>query len=116
MMTTIAQENLRKINEAGGILAAGTDQTTGPALHRELELLADAGIPPSDIIRIATLNGAIYLGKERDMGSVEEGKIADLVLLAADPTVDIRNAEQIVQVIKGGQIVDRSRLDLPANQ
>ena len=116
IMTTIAQENLRKINEAGGILVAGTDQTTGPALHRELELMADAGIPPSDIIRIATLNGAIFLGKERELGSIEEGKIADLVLLAADPTMDINNAKQIVQVIKGGQLIDRSKLNLPINE
>jgi len=116
IMTTIAQENVRKIHEAGGVLAAGTDQTTGPDLHRELELLADAGIPPSDIIRIATLNGAVFLGKEKDMGSIEVGKIADLVLLAADPTKDIRNTEQVVQVIKAGQVIDRSRLDLPVNR
>jgi imidazolonepropionase-like amidohydrolase len=116
IMTTIAQENVRKIHDAGGILVAGTDQTTGPALHRELELLADAGIPPADIIRIATLNGAVFLGKEKDLGSIEEGKIADLVLLAADPAADIRNAGQIVEVIKAGQIIDRSALDLPVNQ
>jgi len=116
IMTTIAQENVRKIHEAGGILVAGTDQTTGPALHRELELLADAGIPPLDILRIATLNGAIFLGREKDMGSIEEGKIADLVLLASDPSADIHHAADIVQVIKGGQIVDRSSLDLPVNQ
>jgi imidazolonepropionase-like amidohydrolase len=116
IMTTIAQENLFKINEAGGVLVAGTDQTTGPALHRELELLADSGIPASDIIRIATLNGAIFLGKERDLGSIEEGKIADLVLLAADPLSDIANIKHIAQVIKGGQVIDRSRLDLPVNE
>jgi imidazolonepropionase-like amidohydrolase len=116
IMTTIAQENLFKINEAGGVLVAGTDQTTGPALHRELELLAASGIPASDIIRIATLNGAIFLGMERDLGSIEEGKIADLVLLAADPLRDIANIKQIAQVIKGGQVIDRSRLDLPVNE
>ena len=116
IMTTVAQENVRKINEAGGILVAGTDQTTGPALHRELELMADAGIPLSDIIRIATLNGAIFLGKERELGSIEEGKIADLVLLAADPTADINNAKKIVQVIKGGRLIDRSKLELPINE
>jgi imidazolonepropionase-like amidohydrolase len=116
IMTTIAEENVRKIHAAGGVLVAGTDQTTGPALHRELALLADAGISPLEIIRIATLNGAVFLGKERDMGSIEEGKIADLVLLAADPTADIRNAGQVVEVIKGGQVIDRSRLDLPINQ
>ncbi|HEX5763950.1 MAG TPA: amidohydrolase family protein, partial [Woeseiaceae bacterium] len=116
IMTTIAQENLLKISEAGGILAAGTDQTTGPALHRELELLAGAGIAPLEIIRIATLNGAIFLGKERELGSIEEGKIADLVLLGADPSRDINNAREIVQVIKDGQVIDRSRLNLPINQ
>jgi len=116
IMTSIAQENVHKIWAAGGVLVAGTDQTSGPALHRELELLAEAGIPPLEIIRIATLNGAVFLGKERDTGSVEEGKIADLVLLAADPAADIRNAGQVVEVIKGGKVIDRSRLDLPVNQ
>ncbi len=116
IMTTIAQENLRMINEAGGVLVAGTDQSSGPALHRELELMADAGIPASEIIRIATLNGAIFLGKEREMGSIEEGKIADMVLLAADPTEDINNAKEILEVIMGGRIVDRASLNLPINE
>jgi imidazolonepropionase-like amidohydrolase len=116
IMTTIAQENLRIINAAGGVLVAGTDQSSGPALHRELELMADAGIPASEIVRIATLNGAIFLGKEREMGSIEEGKIADMLLLAADPTEDINNAKEILEVIKGGQIVDRSSLNLPINE
>lgn len=116
IMTTIAQENLRKISEAGGVLVAGTDQTTGPALHRELELLADAGIPPLEVIRIATLNGAIFLGKERELGSIEEGKIADLVLLSADPVENIHNTREILEVIKGGQLIDRSALNLPVNE
>ncbi len=116
IMTTIAQENLRIINEAGGVLVAGTDQSSGPALHRELELMADAGIPASEIIRIATLNGAIFLGKEREMGSIEEGKIADMILLGADPTIDINNAKEILEVIMGGQIVDRASLNLPINE
>jgi len=115
IMTTIAQENLRMINEAGGVLVAGTDQSSGPALHRELELMADAGIPASEIIRIATLNGAIFLGKERELGSIEEGKIADMVLLSADPTEDINNTKKILEVIKGGVLVDRSSLHLPIN-
>lgn len=116
IMTTIAQENLRMINEAGGVLVAGTDQSSGPALHRELELMANAGIPASEIIRIATLNGAKFLGKDREMGSIEEGKIADMVLLSADPSVDINNAKEILEVIKGGEIIDRSKLNLPINE
>ena len=82
----------------------------------DARLMADAGIPPSDIIRIATLNGAIFLGKEREIGSIEEGKIADMVLLAADPTANIDNAKQIVEVIKGGRLIDRSELELPINE
>ncbi|MDA5194545.1 amidohydrolase family protein [Govanella unica] len=112
LMTPIAQENLRKIHAGGGVLALGTDQSIGAAVHREMELLAAAGIAPLDIIRIATLNGAVFLGKERDMGSVEEGKLADAVLLSADPSVDINNAKAILLVMKGGAILDDSKLKL----
>lgn len=116
LMTPVAQDNVRKIHEAGGVLALGTDQSSGPAAHREMELLVGAGIPPLDVIRIATLNAATYLGRARDYGSVEEGKVADLVLLNADPVADIDNAKQIDSVIKGGRVIDRSALDLPVNR
>ncbi len=115
VMTPVAQENLRLINAAGGVIALGSDQSSGPASHRELELMVNGGIPAVAAIRIATLNAAIFLGKERDLGSVEEGKLADLVLLSADPLADIRNAERIDLVIKGGAVVDRAALDLPVN-
>ncbi len=116
VMTGIAQENVRMIHDAGGILVAGSDQTSGPAAHRELELLQDAGIAPADIIRIATLNGAVFLGLENEFGSIEPGKRADMVLLDANPAEDINNAKAIVEVIKGGRIIDRSRLNLPVNR
>lgn len=116
IMTPVAQENIRQIDAAGGIVALGTDQSIGPAVHRELELLVGGGIPPMSAIRIATLNSARFLGKDRDMGSVEEGKIADLVLLNADPLKDINNTKQISLVIKAGQVIDRSKLDLPVNR
>ena len=86
------------------------------AHHRELELLVAGGIPPMDAIRIGTLNSARFLGRDRDMGSVEEGKIADLVLLNANPLEDINNAKQISMVMKAGKIIDRSKLDLPVNR
>lgn len=116
LMTPIAQENLRQIHAAGGVLALGTDQSVGPAVHREMELLAAAGIAPLEVIRIATLNAAEYLGRAHDLGSIEAGKIADLVLLDADPAADIDNAKQIDTVIKAGQVIDRSALDLPVNR
>jgi imidazolonepropionase-like amidohydrolase len=116
VMTPVAQENLRLISEAGGVIVLGSDQSTGPASHRELELMVAGGIPAVEAIRIGTLNAAIFMGKERELGSIEEGKLADLVLLSADPLEDISNAQEIDLVIKGGKIIDRSALDLPVNR
>lgn len=116
LMTPVAQENLRKIHEAGGVIALGTDQTVGPAVHREMELLADAGIPNLDIIKIGTLNAATLLGKERELGSIEENKLADLVLLDANPVEDINNTKKINLVIKNGEIINREKLNLPGNR
>ena len=116
VMTPVAQENLRLIADAGGVIVLGSDQSTGPASHRELELMVEGGIPALEAIRIGTLNAAIFLGKERELGSVEEGKLADLVLLSADPLENISHTQEIDLVIKGGKIVDRSALDLPVNR
>jgi imidazolonepropionase-like amidohydrolase len=112
LMTPIAQENVRKIHAGGGIVACGTDQSSGPAVHRELELLAAAGIQPLDVIRIATYNSAIFLGKAHQLGSVQAGRLADLVLLNADPGASIDNAKSIAFVMKNGEIVDESKLPL----
>ena len=116
VMTPVAQENLRLIVEAGGVIVLGSDQSTGPASHRELELMVEGGIPALEVIRIGTLNAAIFMGRERELGSIEEGKLADLVLLSADPLEDISHTQDIDLVIKGGKIVDRSALDLPVNR
>lgn len=111
-----AQQNLRRIHDAGGTLVLATDRTFAPAALRELELVADAGIAPLQVLRIATLNGAIFLGREREMGSIEPGKLADLVLLDADPSRDIGAVRRVNRVWKGGREIDRSRLDLPVNR
>jgi imidazolonepropionase-like amidohydrolase len=116
VMTPVAQENLRLIVEAGGVIVLGSDQSTGPASHRELELMVEGGIPALEAIRIGTLNAAIFMGKEHELGSIEEGKLADLVLLSADPLEDISHTQEIELVVKGGKIVDRSALDLPVNR
>jgi len=116
VMTPVAQENLRKIVAAGGVIVLGSDQSAGPQTHRELELMVEGGIPALEAIRIGTLNAAIFMGRERDMGSIEVGKLADMVLLTADPLADISNAASIEMVIKGGRIIDRAALDLPVNR
>jgi imidazolonepropionase-like amidohydrolase len=112
VMTPIAQENIRKVHVAGGVVACGTDQSSGPATQRELELLVGAGISPLDTIKIATLNSAVFLGKADRMGSIEAGKLADLVLLSADPAKNIENAKQILLVVTAGQPIDESKLPL----
>ena len=117
VMTPVAQDNMKRLNDAGkDIVAAGTDQSSGPALHRELELLVGGGITPADTIVIATRNAARALGKLDELGTIEAGKLADLVLLKADPTRDINNAKLVDVVIKNGQVIDRSKLDLPVNR
>ncbi|MBV9693072.1 MAG: amidohydrolase family protein, partial [Alphaproteobacteria bacterium] len=83
--TPILEDNLRRIDAAGGVIATGTDTSNGASEHRELELLAEAGVPALHIIRAATYNAARFLGRQETMGSIEEGKIADAVLLSADP-------------------------------
>ncbi len=115
VMTPVAQDNVKRVNKVGGVVVLGTDQSLAAAVHRELELLVEGGIPALDAIKIASLNGARFLGKEADLGSVEKGKIADLVLLTADPIADIKNTTRIDTVIKGGRIIDRSNLQIPAN-
>jgi imidazolonepropionase-like amidohydrolase len=117
VMTPVAQDNMKRLNDVGkDIVAAGTDQSSGPALHRELELLVGGGISPADAIVIATRNAARALGKLEELGTIEAGKLADMVLLRADPTTDINNAKLVDTVIKNGQVIDRSRLDLPVNR
>ncbi|WP_158913952.1 amidohydrolase family protein [Caulobacter sp. S45] len=108
----ILQDNLRRVDAAGGVVAAGTDTSNGASLQRELELLSEAGIPNLEVIKIATFNGARLLGKQEQMGSVEDGKIADAVLLNADPVADINNTKNIALVMKAGEIIDESKLPL----
>ncbi|MCB2108222.1 MAG: amidohydrolase family protein [Rhodobacteraceae bacterium] len=116
LMIPYAKQNIKRLFDGGVILALGTDRTDGPTAHQELELLNQSGIGPFDCIKIATLNGAIYLGREKDLGSVETGKLADLVLLTADPADSVANFAAIDTVIKDGVVIDRGALDVPANR
>ncbi len=103
--------NLQRLQRSGIAIAAGTDAGNigtlhGPALHREFELMTEAGFSPQEILTAATRGGARVIGREADLGTLEEGKLADLVLLEADPLADITNVGRIYRVIKGGVILD----------
>jgi imidazolonepropionase-like amidohydrolase len=108
--------NLRVLYDAGAILAAGTDRTFGAMPHQELRLLVEAGIPALAALRMSTLNAAIYIGVEDDLGSIEVGKLADMLLLDKNPAADIANTTSIHAVFKGGRQVDRAQLDVVANR
>ena len=107
--------NIRRLHAAGVTLAMGTDRSIGAAPHEELRLLVEAGITPLDALRMATLNAAMYIGVQDQLGSIEPGKLADMVLLRADPTADIRNTQAIEAVFKGGRRISRTELTTVAN-
>jgi imidazolonepropionase-like amidohydrolase len=104
------------MRKAGVQLLAGTDTGNpfcfpGFSLHEELALLVIAGLTPVEALRSATLNPAKFLGLDKTLGTIEQGKIADLVLLDADPLEDVRNTQRINAVISNGQLFDRKALD-----
>lgn len=107
----MGQKNLKKLFDAGVKLAFGTD--TGPPArfqgffeHRELELMVQAGLTAAQVLKIATLNTAECLHVEKDFGTLEKGKRADLIVLDADPLENILNTRKINQVWIGGREVN----------
>ncbi len=105
------------MHRAGVPFIAGTDTAPGVyimpgfSLHDELANFVEAGFTPMEALQTATSNPAKFLGKEANLGSVEAGKMADLVLLSANPLDDIRNTQKITAVIVRGKFLDRAALD-----
>ncbi|MEH3158519.1 MAG: amidohydrolase family protein [Sphingomonas taxi] len=95
---------VKLLDDRGIRLLPGTDDGTGFTVQREVELYVKAGIAPARALRLATLGAADYLGEERLRGSVAQGKFADLVLLAGDPTRDIAAIKRPRMVMRGGAI------------
>ena len=81
------------------------DLVPGASLHHELEILVEAGIPPLEVIKIATKNGAQALGIENDVGTIEPGKQADMIILSDNPLDDISNTKKIEAVINNGHFI-----------
>ena len=109
------QELTGKLFRAGVPLLVGTDSpepqvTPGFSLHQELELMVESGLPPAAALRAATLTNATVLGQKERLGTVTEGKLADLILLTANPLDDIRHSRQIEWVIRGGRLCQPAKL------
>jgi imidazolonepropionase-like amidohydrolase len=108
---------VRKLNQAGVPFLAGTDCPAGVdvlpgfSLHLELERFTAAGFTPLQALQTATINAAKFLDRQNDFGTVEKGKIADLVLLDANPLDDIRNTQKIAGVVAAGRYFSRASLD-----
>jgi imidazolonepropionase-like amidohydrolase len=115
----VARDGFRKrqrlvgmLHAAGARLLAGTDcfglgkQLPGLGLQNELALLVESGLTPLAALQAATLTAAEALGQSDTLGTLEPGKLADILILEADPLADIKNARQIRTVFKGGEIYD----------
>jgi hypothetical protein len=106
----------REFVAAGGLLMAGCDPTgyggvvPGFGDQRNIELLVEAGFSAVEAIRIATLNGAIYMGRDASIGSIAPGKAADLVVLGGNPAEKIENMEKVELVFKDGVGFDPAKL------
>ncbi len=109
-LASIRAAHRRGVKLLAGTDAPGTGSFSGASLHWELEFFAQAGIPPLDVLRIATQEGAAAVGAEDHLGTLEVGKLADIVLLDANPLEDIKNTQTIWRVIKGGWVFDPEAL------
>jgi imidazolonepropionase-like amidohydrolase len=96
---------------AGTDTAAGVHIFPGFSLHQELVLFQSAGLTPMQALQTATLNPAKFMGRTADLGTVEKGKLADLVMLDADPLKDVANTQKIRGVVLAGRYFDRAALD-----
>ncbi len=100
----MAAEHKRLMQEGISIQMGGHGQMLGLDAHWELELMVQGGFTPMEALQTATVNGARYHGLDRDLGTIEAGKLADLVVMSADPLEDIRNTRAIRFVIKQGVV------------
>jgi hypothetical protein len=106
---------VRMMHRSGVRFMTGTDAETfypaGFGLHTELGLFVSAGFSPLEALQAATLNPAVYSGKSTDLGTIEVGKLADLLVLEANPLDDVRNTKRIAGVVSAGRYLDRQELD-----
>jgi imidazolonepropionase-like amidohydrolase len=102
----------KKIADAGGLVHTGAHgQIQGIGMHWETWMFAQGGFSPMEALRAATINGAKYLGMDHELGSVEKGKLADLVVLDKNPLENIRNTDSVRMVMLNGRLYDAETMD-----
>ena len=108
--------NLERVHEAGITVATGTDAGNpgtahGASIVREMELMARAGMSPMDVLVASTRNGGRAMGRGQELGMVEPGRRADLLVVSEDPLADVTNVAAVEAVVKGGHVVYRGTED-----
>jgi imidazolonepropionase-like amidohydrolase len=102
-------KNLRRFVAKGGIVAMGTDASLGFSFHtspyRELELMKESGISELEVIKASTLTAATVFNRQHELGSIEQGKLADILIVKGDPLTDISSVKNIDTVIIGGKVL-----------
>jgi imidazolonepropionase-like amidohydrolase len=96
---------VKKLYDNRITIVAGTDQGSGYALDRELEIYNAAGIPATEVLRMATLTAAQIMKRDADLGSITPGKLADMILIDGDPTARISDIRKVDTVVKGGAVM-----------
>lgn len=110
-----AMHNLARLSETGVTIAVGTDAGNigtlhGPSIHYELRLMHRAGLSRMEVLKAATLGGAKVMGRADDLGTIEEGKLADLIVVENNPLEDLAHLTDISLVIKGGRVFRPDKL------
>jgi imidazolonepropionase-like amidohydrolase len=111
----VMAENVRRVHASGGTIVTATDAGNpltlhGPSIYNEMEAMQSAGLSAPDIIVMATRNGAHAMGRLSDFGTIEAGKIADLIVLAEDPRADVRAFRSLTHVMRAGKLHEQRSL------
>jgi hypothetical protein len=101
---------VKALHDGGIPIVAGTDGVAGFTLHRELELYVEAGLPAPVALRAATLAPARIMGRDKDLGSIAPGKLADFILVDGDPAARIGDIRRVVLTVKGGVVYDPAEI------
>jgi imidazolonepropionase-like amidohydrolase len=111
----VMAENLRRVQAAGGTIATATDAGNpltlhGPSIFAEMEAMQAAGLSAPDVLVMSTRNGAFAMGRLKDFGTLETGKLADLLVLAEDPRENVRAFRSRISVMRGGRLYQQAAL------